>query len=107
MSGSRINNNFADHLDLVDKEGKLTNGINIGLVLERPIKPNIDLHVELNFAQKGSANDMYANTENNGTIGRSETYYSYFELPLMAKIKLTSLFCYCTNGLSLGVIYSY
>lgn len=34
MSGLRIDNNFADHLDLVDKEGKLTNGINIGLVLE-------------------------------------------------------------------------
>jgi len=87
MSGLRIDNTFADYLDMMDIQGKLTDGINIGLVFERPIKPKIDLHVELNFAQKGSAYDMYANEANQGTSGHGQTNLNYFELPLMAKIK--------------------
>ncbi|MCD6178350.1 MAG: PorT family protein [Bacteroidales bacterium] len=87
MSGLRIDDNFADYLDMMDINGKLTNGVNIGLVLERPINPKVDMHIELNFAQKGSAYDMYANTANSGTLGHGQTNLNYFELPIMAKIK--------------------
>jgi hypothetical protein len=87
MSGLRIDDNFADYLDVRGVEGKLTNGVNIGLVLEKTIKSNIDLHMELNFAQKGSAYDMYPNEANHGTSGHGQTNLNYFELPIMAKIK--------------------
>ncbi len=87
MSGLRIDDNFADYLEMMDMNGKLTDGVNIGLVLERPINPKVDLHVELNFAQKGSALDMYANEANHGTSGHLQFNLNYFELPIMAKIK--------------------
>ena len=87
MSGLRIDDTFADYLEMMDINGKLTNGVNIGLVLERPINAKVDMHVELNYAQKGSAYDMYANTANSGTLGHGETNLNYFELPIMAKIK--------------------
>jgi hypothetical protein len=87
MSGLRIDDNFADYLDVRGVEGKLTDGVNIGLVFEKAIKPKIDLHAELNFAQKGSAYDMYANEANHGTSGYGQTNLNYFELPIMAKIK--------------------
>jgi len=87
MSGLRIDDNFSDYLDMKGVEGKLTNGVNIGLVFERPIKSNIDMHVELNFAQKGSAYDLYPNEVNHGTSGHGQTNLNYFELPIMAKIK--------------------
>lgn len=87
MSGLRIDDNFSNYLDENDINGKLTDGVNIGLVLERPINPKVDMHVELNFAQKGSAFDMYANEANHGTSGYGQTNLNYFELPIMAKIK--------------------
>ncbi len=87
MSGLRIDDAFSDYLDLVDIQGKMTNGINIGLIFERPIKPNFDAHAELNFVQKGSAYDMYANTDNGGTSGYGETNLNYLELAWMAKLK--------------------
>jgi len=65
----------------------MTNGINIGLIFERPIKPKFDGHAELNFNQKGSAYDLYANANNGGTSGYGETNLNYLELVLMAKLK--------------------
>lgn len=87
MSGLRIDDNFSDYLDARGVEGKLTDGINIGLVFEKAIKPKLDLHAELNFSQKGSAYDMYANEFNHGTSGHGQTNLNYFELPIMAKVK--------------------
>ena len=52
MSGLRIDDNFADYLEMMDINGKLTNGVNIGLVLERPINPKVDMHIELNLLKK-------------------------------------------------------
>ena len=104
MSGLRIDDSFSDYLTLVDIQGKLTNGVNIGIVFEKPINKKIDLHAELNFAQKGSAYDMYANTDNNGTSGYGETNLNYFELPLMAKIKFGP--AYVAVGPHIGVLLS-
>jgi len=87
MSGLRINDLFTEHLDNVGVEGKLTNGVNIGLIFEKPIKPKFDAHAEFNFTQKGSAYDMYANEANSGTSGHGQTNLNYLELGLMAKIK--------------------
>jgi hypothetical protein len=87
MSGLRIDDNFSNYLDLMDIQGKMTNGVNIGLIFEKAIKPKFDAHVELNFNQKGSAYDMYANKNNHGTSGYGETNLNYLELALMAKIK--------------------
>ncbi|NOR87419.1 MAG: outer membrane beta-barrel protein [Bacteroidales bacterium] len=87
MSGLRIDNTFADYLDANSIEGKMTNGVNIGLIFEKAIKPNFDGHAELNFTQKGSAYDMYANEANHGTSGHGQTNLNYMELGLMAKIK--------------------
>ncbi len=85
MSGLRINDLFADHLDANGIEGKMTNGMNIGLVFERAIKPKFHGHAEINFTQKGSAYDMYANEVNHGTSGHGETNLNYLELTWMAK----------------------
>lgn len=104
MSGLRIDDNFTDYLDDRGFTGKLTDGINIGLVFERPIKSNIDLHVELNFAQKGSAYDIEANDLNMGTTGHGQTNYNYFELPLMAKIKFGP--AYVAFGPHIGYLLS-
>ncbi len=87
MSGLRINDLFADHLDAKGIEGKMTNGVNIGLIFEKAIKPKFDGHAELNFTQKGSAYDMNANEANHGTSGHGQTNLNYMELGLMAKIK--------------------
>lgn len=87
MSGLQIDDNFSDYLDERGIEGKLTDGINIGLVFEKAIKPKLDFHAELNFSQKGSAYDMYANELNNGTSGHGQTNLNYLELPIMAKVK--------------------
>ena len=86
-SGLKISDDVSDHLDLMDKVGKLTDGVNIGFVFEKAIKPRIDLHIELNFAQKGSAYDLGANEANGGQSGYGEYNFNYFELPIMAKIK--------------------
>jgi len=85
MSGLRIDDGFADYLDAIDLQGKLATGFNIGIVAERPIKGKFSGHVELNFVQKGSAYDLYANPNNGGTSGHGETNLNYLELPLMAK----------------------
>jgi len=87
MSGLRIDDAFSNYLDLVDIQGKMTNGVNIGLIFEKAIKPKFDGHAELDFNQKGSAYDMYANADNGGTSGYGETNLNYLELVLMAKIK--------------------
>lgn len=104
MSGLRIDDTFADYLEMMDINGKLTNGVNIGLVLERPINAKVDMHVELNFAQKGSAYDMYANTANSGTSGHGQTNLNYFELPIMAKIKFGP--AYVAVGPHIGYLLS-
>ena len=87
MSGLRIDDAFSDYLDHIDMQGKMTNGMNIGLIFEKAIKPKFDAHIELNFNQKGSAYDLYANANNGGTSGYGETNLNYLELALMAKIK--------------------
>lgn len=86
-SGLRIDDKLSDFLDVMDKEGKMADGVNIGLVIEKPIKSNIDFHAELNFAQKGSAYDIYGNETNHMQSGYGENNLNYFELPIMAKIK--------------------
>ena len=85
MSGLKIDDGFSDFLDAVDMEGKLASGFNIGLVFEKHIKGKFTGHTELNFVQKGSAYDLYPNSNNANTSGYGETNLNYLELPLMAK----------------------
>jgi len=87
MSGLRIDDKLSDFLTANGKEGKMANGINIGLIFEKAIKPKFDAHFELNYTQKGSAYDITANEVNHGTSGHGETNFNYLELALMAKVK--------------------
>ena len=87
MSGLRIDDKLSDFLTANGKEGKMANGMNIGLIFEKAIKPKFDAHFELNYTQKGSAYDMTANEVNHGTYGFGETNFDYLELALMAKFK--------------------
>ena len=87
MSGLRIDQKLSDFLDTNGKEGKMTNGMNIGLLFEKAITPKFDGHAEFNFTQKGSAYDMVPNEVNHGTTGHGQTNFNYLELALMAKLK--------------------
>ena len=87
MSGLRIDSKLSDFLTANGKEGKMANGMNIGLLFEKAINPKFDGHAELNYTQKGSAYDMTANDVNHGTYGHGETNFNYLELALMAKFK--------------------
>lgn len=87
MSGLTIDDAFSSYLETNGVVGKLTNGMNIGLLFEMPVMDMLAISAELAYAQYGSANDMTANVDNNGTSGHGQSNLNYFELPIMAKVK--------------------
>jgi hypothetical protein len=82
-------------LDLANVDGKMRPGMQFGLVIEKDLIAVLDLRIEALYTQKGSKQTSDALT-GLGVTYDVNSVYNYFEIPIMAKIKLGPV--YVTAG---------
>jgi hypothetical protein len=88
LAGLSIDDATSAYLDLANIDGKMRPGMQFGLVIEKDLIAILDLRIEALYTQKGSVQSA--------TGLEINTVYNYFEIPILAKVKLGPV--YVTAG---------